>query len=109
MLFEVHAEIFARSLSRRLVAISLHPLFRPLHRRRTRRREKQTGNEAANDRAVKTLVACEIVQDRPDGRSSHRELNRTFAQSLLEFVKIDIEPRARIANDDNRFGLNAAT
>ena len=75
--------------------------FGAIHRRDARRRDKQTGNNTANDCAVKILVVGQVGQHGISATAAHCQLNGTFAQTLFKFVEIEIEPAARIADDDN--------
>ena len=48
----------------------------------------------------------QIVEDWPGGGTSHCELDRPFAQTFLKFIEIDVEPGARISDDNDRFRPN---
>ena len=82
-----------------------HGFFPAFHGGCARRGKKQTGHETANNRAVKSFIVGEISQDRISATSGHRQLHRTFTQPFLQFVKIQIEPATRIADDNDRFGF----
>ena len=59
--------------------------------KRTARREEHARNNAADDRAVKTLVVGEIGEYRIGATSGKSELDRTFAESLFQFIEVEIE------------------
>src|ERR1700730_3508528 len=109
MLFEPHAEVFARALGRRLVVKSFDAFFGTFHRRTSRWGEKEERHEAADYRAVEIFIFSKIRQRRENGGASHRQLDRPFAQTFLHLIKIDIEPRARVADYYDRFGLHVPT
>src|SRR5207248_8709823 len=109
MLFQRHSEIFADVLGRSLAVQSLHAFVGALQWRSTRRREKQMRDNAANDSAVKARVIHQIGQDWPSRGARHCQLHWPLAKTFLELVEIDIEPRTRIADDDNGFRFNSAS
>src|SRR4029453_8698414 len=109
MFFQWHGQIFAGALGRSLIVKSFHSFFGPLHRRSTWRGKKQMRNDTANDCAVKIFVVRQIDQSRKNGGTGHRELDGPLAKAFLKLIKIDIEPSARIADDDERFWFNSAT
>ena len=108
MFLQWHGEILAYALGRRLIMEPVHYFFAALERRRAGRREEYSRNDAANDGAVKTFVVGQIFQNRKAAHAAASELDRTFAQTFFHLVKIDIVPRARIADDDERFRFHRA-
>src|SRR5262245_6527642 len=109
MLFKWHREIFTSTLGGRLSVKALYSLFSTVHRRRPGRREKQKRNNTTNNCAAEILVVRQISQRRPDGGAGHRELDRSFTQTLFEFAQVDIEPGARITDNDKGVRLHNAT
>ena len=106
MFFQRHRQILADTLRRRLRMGSAHRFFRALHWRRARWRNEQARHDTANNCAVKIFVVGEIGQHWIRTASTHRELDRTFAQALLQFIEIKIVPGARIADDDDGLRLH---
>src|SRR5262249_8187151 len=108
-LLERHREIFARALRQSLGMKAFHHLIAAPERRCARRREKYPRDNPANNRPVKTFVLRQILKNWKTAHPAARELDRTFAKTFLEFIKIDIVPRSRVADDDNRLRLNRAS
>ncbi len=99
--FQRKSEIMPPALRDCLGAISLERRLRPF-KQRPSRREKHSRDDAANNRAMKMLVVGEVGQDRIGTASCQGELDRPAAQSLFQFIQIEIKKRPRIADDHNR-------
>ncbi len=93
-------------MGRRLLVIAAERLVGSFQKR-TARREEHARDDAANDGAVKTFVVSEIGEHRVGATSRKRELDRTFAESAFQLIEIEIEQRARIADDDNRLWFHS--
>src|SRR5205823_10348844 len=109
MLFQWHRQILADALRGRLHARSPNVFFRALHRRSARRRHEQARGETANNNAVKSMVVHKIGQRWVGATTWTRELHRAFAETFLQFIEIEIEPAARIADDHNGLGSHTLT
>ena len=107
MFFQRHRQILAGPLRGRLRVISAHGFLRALHRWRSGWRNEQARHDTADDRAVKTFVIGQVGQYRIRAPSAHCELDGTFAQSFLQFIKIEIVPAARVADNDDGLGIHA--
>src|SRR6516162_7582052 len=87
----------------------LHHLFCINEWRGASWRKKQSRHYATNDCAMKSFVFGQIIERWISAAATHRELNWTLAEASLQFIKVEIEPAARITDDHNGFWLHASS
>ena len=73
---------------------AFHHFFAALERRRSRRRENYSRDEGADNRSMEIFVLRKIFENWKTAHAAAGELNRPFAQTFFEFIKIDIVPSA---------------
>src|ERR1051325_8151221 len=96
----------ARALGPGLAVETLHCFFAALDRKRTGWREVKDRNDAANNRAMEVLVFDKVREHRIRASPGESELHGTFAKTVLQFIKIHVEPDTRITDEHDRFGLD---
>ncbi|MBA2743812.1 MAG: hypothetical protein H0U43_05805 [Chthoniobacterales bacterium] len=71
--------------------------------------EEHPGHDAADDGAVEMLVVREVFQNWIGATAGERQLDRAPAKAAFQFIEVHVEPRARVADDGDRFRLELAT
>ena len=57
---------------------------------------------------MEVFVVREIGQHRIGAAAGMRELHRAFAETLFQLIEIEVEPRARVTDDHDRFRFDPA-